>query len=74
MDNKERDTAAIVNYMQGKKKVTVEDIIKESGADKLRVYPILFELEQDGIIEVTKRASLGATEEVRLNDFGEGYD
>ena len=70
MDNKEKDTAAIVNYMQGKKKVNVEDIIKESGADALRVYPILFELEQEGIIDVLERASLGAVSVVKLNDLG----
>ena len=66
MDNKEKDTIAIVNYLQGKKIVSVDDIKKESGANGLRVYPILFELEQSGVIEVTKRTSLGAAEEVRL--------
>ena len=66
MDNKEKDTIAIVNYLQGKKSVPVDDIQKESGADALRVYPILFELEQRGVIEVTKHASLGAAQEVRL--------
>ena len=66
MDNKEKDTIAIVNYLQGKKSVSVDDIKKESGANGLRVYPILFELEQSGVIEVTKGASLGAAEEVRL--------
>lgn len=72
MDNKEKDTVAIVNYMQGKKKVKVEDIIKESGADKLRVYTILFELEQDHIIDVLVREPLGAAEVVTLNDLGGG--
>lgn len=66
MDNKEKDIIAIVNYLQGKKGVSVDDIKKESGANELRIYPILFELEQSGIIEVTKRARLGAAEEVRL--------
>lgn len=69
MNNKERDTAAIVNYLQDKKAVLVDDIIKESGAEKLRVYPILFELEQGHIIEVTKRAPLGAAEEVKLMEI-----
>lgn len=69
MDNKERDTAAIVNYMQEKKVATVEDIKNESGVSELRVYPILFELEQGGVIEVTKRTSMGAAKEVKLLGF-----
>lgn len=70
MNNKEKDIAAIVNYMQGKKTVKVDDIIKESGAEKLRVYPILFELEQEHIIDVLQRAPLGSAEIVKLNDIG----
>lgn len=69
MDNKEKDTIAIVNYLQDKKLASVDDIKTESGASVLRVYPILFELEQSGVIEVTKRAGLGAAEEVRLREI-----
>jgi hypothetical protein len=45
--------------------ISVDDIIRNSGADKLRVYPALFELEQDGYIEVTEREELGAPVAVR---------
>lgn len=69
MDYKAMDTESIVNYLQGKKQVKVEDIKAESGAETLRVYPILFELEQAGIIKVLSRASLGAPEVVKLNDL-----
>lgn len=69
MNLKEQNTAAIVNYLQEKKVATVEDIKNESGVSELRVYPILFELEQGGVIEVTKRTSMGAAKEVKLLGF-----
>ena len=34
--------------------------MKNSNADKLRVYPALFELEQNGFLEVVEREELGA--------------
>lgn len=42
------------------KGVFVEEIIQNSGAEKLRVYPALFELEQSGFLEVLEREELGA--------------
>ena len=66
MNGKERDAAAIVNYLQGKKEVLVQDIINESGAEKLRVHPILFELEQEDVIIVMEREALGAPKRVML--------
>lgn len=66
MTNKEKDIAAILNYLQDKKSVTVEDIKKESGAEPMRVYTILFELEQKDVIEVLEREGLGAARIVRL--------
>lgn len=55
------DTRKIISYIQSSPNaVDVEDIIQNSGADKLRVYPALFELEQNGIIEVLEREELGA--------------
>lgn len=45
--------------------VDVERIINESGAEKLRVYPILFEEEQAGNIVVTERCKLGAASRVK---------
>lgn len=69
MTEKEKDTVAIVNYLQGKKKVKVEDIIAESGANELRIYPILFELERDHIIEVLAREGMGSPTEVKVLKF-----
>lgn len=65
---KKRDTQRIVAYIaeRGGKVVPVEEILQHSGADKLRVYPALFELEQDGWLEVVEREELGAPVTVRI--------
>ena len=44
------------------------DLIVRSGAEPLRVYPILFELEQSGWLEVTERGEWGAPRWVRLRE------
>ena len=60
------DTQRIINYIISfPKGVSVEEIIQNSGADKLRVYPALFEFEQSGFLEVLKREELGAPIMVR---------
>lgn len=65
-DFKVIDTQKIVDYISSfSNTVSVEDIIQYSGADKLRVYPALFELEQSGFLEVVEREELGAPSVVR---------
>lgn len=60
------DTRKIISYINSSAAdVSVEDIIRHSGADKLRVYPALFELEQSGFLEVVEREELGAPLTVR---------
>lgn len=60
------DTQRIITYISASSnEVSVEDIILYSGADKFRVYPALFELEQSGWLEVVKREELGAPSIVR---------
>lgn len=55
------DSQKIIDYISSfLGEIRVEDIIQNSGADKLRVYPALFELEQEGFIEVLEREELGA--------------
>ena len=44
----------------------VTDLIARSGADPLRVYPILFELEHSGWLEVTERGEWGAPRWVKM--------
>ena len=61
------DTQRILHYLQQHKEgVTVDAILQYSGADKFRVYPALFELEQEGRLEVMEREELGAPTKVRL--------
>ena len=67
MDYKYLDTQRILRYLQQHKEgATVDAILQYSGADKLRVYPALFELEQEGRLEVLGREELGAPTKVRL--------
>ena len=67
MDYKAIDTRRIIDYIYSFPGLVigVEDIIQNAGADKLRVYPALFELEQAGYIEVVEREELGAPLAVR---------
>ena len=65
MNYKIIDTQKIIDYIASfYGAVSVDDIIQNSGADKLRVYPALFELEQNGFLEV-EREELGAPLVVR---------
>ena len=60
------DTRKIVDYLKScPGNISVENIIRFSGADRLRVYPALFELEQSGFIEIVEREELGAPLAVR---------
>lgn len=61
IDYKSIDAQKIIDYIKtSAKDVSVKDLLLNSGADELRIYPILFELEQAGCIEVVKRKLLGA--------------
>lgn len=64
---KERDTKRIVDYIRrfAPEDVAVEEVIRYSGAEKLRVYPALFDLEQQQLIAVTEREELGAAKRVK---------
>lgn len=60
------DTQKIASYINSSAAdISVEDIIQNSGADKLRVYPALFELEQSGFLEVVEREELGTPTVIR---------
>ena len=66
IDYKALDTQKVVDYILSfSEEVLVVNIIQNSGADKLRVYPALFELEQNGFLEVAEREELGAPLVVR---------
>ena len=66
IDYKALDTQKVVDYILSfSEEVLVVNIIQNSGADKLRLYPALFELEQNGFLEVVEREELGAPLVVR---------
>lgn len=67
MNYKIIDNQKIIDYIDSfADAISVEDILQNSGADKLRVYPALFELEQSGFLEVVEREELGAPAVVRV--------
>jgi len=64
---KKLDEDAIMAFLKNNEgDVKVASIITDSGANKLRVYNILFEMEQKGIIIVTQKSELGTPELVKL--------
>lgn len=63
---KERDRKRLLDYMKGKAEVHVDDLLENSGADRLRVYPILTEEVQSGSIVVVKSTGWGTPEIVAL--------
>ena len=67
MDYKEIDRKSILEYIEKQGgKCPVQDIIKNSGAEKLRVYPILFEEVQSARLTVLEEESFGSPKIVKL--------
>ena len=66
MDYKQQDRDKILSYLQAYPISTVDAIIQESGAERLRVYPILFELSQEKIIRILEESEWGAPVKVEL--------
>lgn len=65
-DEKEQDRRRILDFMKGRAEVMVHDIVGYSGADKQRVFPILYEEELNGRVRVIKRTDNGVPEIVAL--------
>lgn len=64
---KELDRKKIMDYVASREgEVAVEQILSESGAEKVRVYPIIFEEVQAGHLEVTESEPMGAPRLVRI--------
>lgn len=64
---KKLDRKAIMDYIVNNGgTVSVEDIINNSGAEKLRVYSILFEEKLEKNLEVIEEGYLGAPKVVKL--------
>lgn len=64
---KELDAKRLVDYLESAdSEVSVDDLIAHSGAEKLRIYPLLFELECKGVIDVCQQSPLGAPTKVKF--------
>ena len=67
IDYKEIDRKSILEYIEKQGgQCPVQDIIKDSGAEKLRVYPILFEEVQSARLTVLEEESFGSPKIVKL--------
>lgn len=65
---KAQDRKIILEYLKkAGMEVAVDALINESGAERLRVYPILFELVQERLVSVVSEDDLGAPVCVKLN-------
>ena len=65
-DPQERDRRLIHTYLEGRTNVMIDDIIQYSGAERLRVYPIVYQMVLDGSVSVLKENDLGQISRVRL--------
>lgn len=66
MNYKQQDRERILSYLENHRTSTVESIIQGSGAERLRVYPLLFELAQENIIRVIEESEWGAPTKVKF--------
>ena len=67
LNYKAQDRERILTYLtQCRGVVSVEALIAQSGAEPLRVYPLLFELRQEGLIEIVEEDEYGAPERVKI--------
>ena len=68
MNYKQQDRERILSYLETHPISTIDAIIQESGAERLRIYPILFELSQEKIIRMVEETEWGAPVKVILNE------
>lgn len=55
MNYKSQDRDKILSFLQTYSVCAVEAIIQGSGAERLRIYPILFELSQEKLIRIVEK-------------------
>ena len=66
MNYKQLDRERILSYLEAHPISIIDAIIQESGAEQLRVYPILFELNQEKKIRILEESEWGAPVKVEL--------
>ena len=67
MNYKQQDREKILSFLQTHPVSTVDAIIQESGAERLRVYPILFELALKDVIRIVEESEWGAPVKVAID-------
>ena len=68
LNYKDRDKRLITGYMtRVGDSVEVTDILEKSGAERMRVYPIIQEMILEGQIEVIETEELGAPKAVKFS-------
>ena len=64
---KQQDRERILSFISSQGgSALVEAIIERSGAEPLRVYPLLFELRQEGLFAYEEEEEYGSPKRVRL--------
>ena len=64
---KSQDRERILSFISNQGgSALVEAIIERSGAEPLRVYPLLFELRQEGLLAYEEEEEFGSPKRVRL--------
>lgn len=66
LTQKERDTVSIVNFLQGKHKVSIDEVLTESGVTAEQAEIVLAELLSAHLIEPIGKDELGRAKYVRL--------
>ena len=66
MNYKQLDRERILSYLEAHPISIIDAIIQESGAEQLRVYPILFEFNQEKKIRILEESEWGAPVKVEL--------
>ena len=64
---KSQDRERILSFISSQGgSALVEEVMEQSGAEPLRVYPLLFELRQEGLLAYEEEEEYGSPKRVRL--------
>ena len=64
---KQQDRERILSFISSQGgNALVEEVMERSGAEPLRVYPLLFELSQEGLLAYEEEEEYGSPKRVRL--------
>ena len=63
---KQLDRDHVLLYLKGHGVCTVDAIVEQSGAEPLRIYPLLFELAQEKVIGIVEASAWGVPLKVEL--------